>query len=199
VTIVATQSGLSSLSITPTLTGSSAPTLTETPSPGSPTIADSTPLSTIIQQFSNTWSNSEAFVGANTFASPNWDADTYQVSGDYLIIAPNGPGVSGAGGTTQHVTTVAVQMDMSPDGTIVNAPSSTMLANTWGIWNFGPTQSGRFLGNGAFSGGYVVWLNGKQRGSADELEIAHGGVLYLRISSAWYTWNGTSFVSSGAP
>jgi len=198
VIIVATQGVLSPLSINPTLTGTAGPTLTETPSPGSPTIADSTPLSTIIQQFTNTFSPAEPSVGVNTFASPNWDADTYQILGDYLIISPVGSGVSGAGGTTQHTTTVAVQMDMSPDGTIVNAPSATMLANTWGVWNFGPTQSGRTLGGGAFVGGYVLWLNGTQVGSGTIIEVAHGGVLYS-YSGAWFTWNGTAFVSSGAP
>jgi len=197
--IVATTGALT-LSITPTLTGSSALTLTETPAPSAPTISSSSPPS-VIQKNVNTWSNSEAFVGTNTFCgtSSYWDADTYQMGGDFLIIAPNGPGVGGAGGTTQHVCTEAIQMDMSPDLTISNAPAGAPLANKWGIFNWGPIQSGRMIGGGAFIGGYVLWLNGVQIGSGDTMEVAHSGVLYLLDGSAWYTWSGHSFDPSGAP
>ncbi len=178
------------------------PTLTETPSPSPPiTIADSAALGAINYQFTNTWSSAEAFVGANTFASPNWDADRFTLSGDYVIIAPLGPGVSGDGGTTKLTTTVAVQMDMSVDHDTSVAPGG-MLANKWGIWSWGPLTAGRSMnGWGGLTPDYVVYLNGSEVGTATTMEVAGGGALYAYSThwTAWFVWNGSAFVGSGPP
>jgi hypothetical protein len=131
-----------------------------------------------------TWSDASTFTGSYTFVTPNYDADTYSISGSNLIIASNGPGVGSAGGTVQHATTEAIQIPITADGVTSSAAAGPPLANSYGTWSWGPTQAGRLIGS--FSGDNVLYLNGRQVGSAFLMEVAHGGQLY--INNTLYGW-----------
>jgi hypothetical protein len=146
------------------------------------------------------WSDGSPFTGSYTFVSPNYDADTYSISGRNLIVASNGPGVGSAGGSVEHVTMEAVQIALTADGVTSSAPAGATLATSAGVWSWGSAQAGRQIGGGSFSGDYVLYLNGKQVGSAFLIEVAHGGQLYANNSLfGWYVWNGTQFVRTSAP
>jgi hypothetical protein len=144
------------------------------------------------------WSDGSSFTGSYTFVSPNYDADTYSISGNNLIVAANGPGVGSAGGSVEQVTMEAVQIALTADGVTSSAPTGAPLATSAGVWSWGPAQAGRQIGN--FQGDYVLYLKGKQVGSAFLIEVAHGGQLYANNSLfGWFLWNGTQFVSTSVP
>ena len=176
------------------------PTLTLTVSPVAPTIPSSTALGTTVATLQGVWSDGSAFTGSYTFVSPNYDADTYSISGNKLIVAPNGPGVGSAGGSVENVTMEAIQIAPTSDGVTSSAPSGSPLATSAGVWSWGPAQSGRQIGGGSFQGDYVLYLNGMQVGSASLIEVAHGGQLYAQNSIyGWFMWSGSQFVSTSAP
>jgi hypothetical protein len=176
------------------------PTLSLAITPSVPTIPSSTPLGTTVTTLQGVWSDGSSFTGSYTFVSPNYDADTYSISGNDLIVAPNGPGIGSAGGSVERVTMEAVQIALTADGVTSSAPTGAPLATSAGVWSWGPAQAGRQIGGGSFQGDYVLYLNGMQVGSALLIEVANGGQLYANNSLfGWFVWNGTQFVSTSAP
>jgi hypothetical protein len=146
------------------------------------------------------WSDRSSFTGRYTFVSPNYDADTYSISGSNLIVASNGPGVGAAGGSIEHVTIEAVQIAVTADAVTSTAPNGPPLSQSAGVWSWGPSQAGRRIGGGSFIGDNVLYLNGTQVASGFLIEVHHGGQLYLNTSMfGWFVWNGTDFASSAAP
>jgi Domain of unknown function (DUF4082) len=110
--IIATQSGIADSPFTQgeTITVTSAPTLSVSLSPPSPTIASNAPLGTVVATVIASWSDGSPFTGTLTFGMPySNDNATFAVSGNNLIVNPAGPGVSAYGGTIQNVTIVATQ------------------------------------------------------------------------------------------
>ncbi len=88
----------------------SAPTLNMSFNPASPTIASSAAPGTAVATVNVTWSDGSPFTGTLSFAAPNNDDNhTFALSGTSIIINPDGPGVSGDGGTTQNITVQASQ------------------------------------------------------------------------------------------
>ena len=176
------------------------PTLSLALTPSAPTIPSSTPLGTTVATLQGVWSDGSSFTGRYTFVSPNYDADTYSISGNDLIVAPNGPGVGSAAGSVEQVTIEAVQIALTADSVTSSAPTGAPLATSGGVWSWGPAQAGRQIGGGGFQGDYVLYLNGMQVGSALLIEVANGGKLYANNSLfGWFVWNGTQFVSTSAP
>ena len=174
------------------------PTLSLVVAPTAPTIPSSTALGSTVATLRGVWSDGSPFTGSYTFVSPNFDADTYSISGSNLIVAANGPGVGSAGGSVEQVTMAAIQIALTSDGVTSSAPTGAPLATSAGVWSWGPTQAGRQIGN--FQGDYVLYLNGMQVGSAFLIEVANGGQLYTNTSLfGWFLWNGTQFVSTSAP
>ncbi len=175
-------------------------TLTLVVSPTAPTIPSTTPLGTTVATLQGVWSDGSTFTGSFTFVAPNYDADTYSISGSNLIVSSNGPGVGSAGGSIEHVTMEAVQISLTADAVTSTAPNGPPLATSAGTWSWGPTQAGRQTGGGSFQGDNVVYLNGTQIASAFLIEVHHGGQLYANNSLfGWFVWNGTQFVASAAP
>jgi hypothetical protein len=181
---------------------SGTPTLRLAVIPAAPTTPSSDGTSGNIAALQGIWSDGSTFTGKYTPVAPNYDADTVTVSGSEVIIAGNGPGVASAGGTVQHYTMEAVQIDPTADLVTSSAPNGAPLATSAGVWSWGPAEAGRIIGSGGDAGGYVIYLNGSQPGSAagTVLEVAHGGQLYVNTSSAgWYLWNGSGFTPSSPP
>ncbi|HXC14679.1 MAG TPA: hypothetical protein VNV39_17820 [Stellaceae bacterium] len=82
---------------------------------------------------------------------------------------------------------------VSPDGTVLAAPSSGNLTTTAGTWTFGTVQPQ--------PGQYEIFLNGNYvSGWAAEIEVNNGGQLYAYNSdwNTWYVWNG-GWAQSAAP
>ena len=175
--------------------------LTLNVTPPAPTIPSSTALGSTVATLTGVWSNNYTFTGKFIFSAPNYDADTYSISGSNLIVASNGPGVGAAGGSIEHVTMKAIQLDLTYDTVTSSAPAGAPLATTAGVWSWGPTQAGRLTGGGSFQGDNVLYLNGTQVASGSIMEVHHGGQFYLYNSFfvQWYIWNGTSFITSGPP
>jgi hypothetical protein len=87
---------------------------------------------------------------------------------------------------------------ISPDGSILTAPSSGSLTTAAGVWSFGtaryPTEPGQ----------YQILLNGSSsvNGWAAEMMVADGGNLYVYNSAQpeWYEWSvalGTWLLNTG--
>jgi hypothetical protein len=108
------------------------PTLSLAVSPLAPTIPSSTPLGATVATLRGVWSDGSSFTGSYTFVSPNYDADTYSISGSNLIVAANGPGVGSAGGSVEQVTMEAVQIALTADGVTSSAPTGAPLATSAG-------------------------------------------------------------------
>ena len=119
---------------------------------------------------------------------------------------PNGVAVVGNGNTfAPSITTLvnppsANQLSgtssgqISPDGTILTAPSTGNLMTSAGTWTFGharPTVPGQ----------YRIVLNGtSSAGYAHELEVAHGGhYIPITATSTRGLWTGIGWSSSAAP
>jgi hypothetical protein len=171
------------------------PTLSLTVMPAAPTTPSSNGTSGNVAALQGGWSDGSPFTGSYIFVTPNYDVNgTYALSGSELIINPNGPGVAGAGGTIQHISMEATQLNPTIDGITSTAPTGPPLVNGAGYWSWSARQIGA---------NYVLYLNGQQHSSGDAatlIEVAHGGQLYAQVSGgAWYVWNGTTFVSSGGP
>jgi len=82
---------------------------------------------------------------------------------------------------------------VSPDGTILTAPSTGSLTTTAGTWTFGAIQPQ--------AGQYEIFLNGNYvTGWAAEMEVTKGGMLYAYNSdgNTWWLWTG-SWSQSAAP
>ena len=87
-----------------------APTLDFTVTPPDPSIPDDTVLGATVATLQGVWSDGKPFTGGYVFVSPNFDdGGIYAItmnldhSGN-LIINPDGPGVSGEGGSIDDVT-----------------------------------------------------------------------------------------------
>jgi hypothetical protein len=106
-----------------------------------------------------------------------------------------------AGGSVEHATLEAVQIDPTADLVTSSAPAGAPLATSAGVWSWGPIVAGRLIVcNGCSPADYVIYLKGSQVGAGSLMEVAHGGQLYANTSSSgWFVWNGTQFVSSPAP
>jgi hypothetical protein len=86
------------------------PTLSLSLTPSNPTIPNSSPGGTVVAQINATWSDGSPFTGILGFGTPYFsDNGTFAISGNNLIIDPNGPGVGPFGNTIQNVTVVATQ------------------------------------------------------------------------------------------
>lgn len=83
---------------------------------------------------------------------------------------------------------------VSPDGTILTAPSTGSLMTTAGTWTFGTVQPQ--------AGQYQIFLNGSYTsGYAAEMEVDGGGKLYAYNSGsrAWWLWNGGGWTQVSGP
>jgi len=76
--------------------------------PPGPSIAKAVRRGTIVATIVARWSDGKPFRGTFAFGPPYWnDGGAFAISGDKLVVNPNGPGVAAAG--TVHVTIVATQ------------------------------------------------------------------------------------------
>ena len=86
------------------------------------------------------------------------------------------------------------RISISPDGSILNAPSIGSLVTSAGTWTFASV---------AVNGNYAILLNGKQAagGSAVTMLVYNLGKLYVAsLAGNWYVWNGSSWsYASGDP
>ena len=90
---------------------------------------------------------------------------------------------------------------VSPDGTILTAPSTGNLMTLAGTWTYGTAQQAGQVGQ------YQIFLNGNAnswpagQGYAAKMEVAHGGVLYTYNSfvNGWWIWTGSGWSGSAAP
>jgi hypothetical protein len=88
----------------------SAPSLMMSFNPPNPSIPSNAPPGAAVAVVDVTWSNGAPFTGNLKFAAPYGDdRGAFALSGNDIIINPNGPGVGAAGGTTQNITINAVQ------------------------------------------------------------------------------------------
>jgi Domain of unknown function (DUF4082) len=88
----------------------SAPSLLMSFNPPNPSIPSNAPPGAAVAVVNVTWSNGAPFTGNLKFAAPYGDdSGAFVLSGNDIIINPNGPGVGAAGGTTQNITINAVQ------------------------------------------------------------------------------------------
>jgi hypothetical protein len=98
-----------------------------------------------------------------------------------------------SGGFTQTSAPNTPPPTISPDGSIINAPTSSTLTTIAGTWSFGAS---------GVPGGSVILLNSNQAapGAAGvTMEVANGGQLYvLNNNGQWFVWQGY-FVSTSAP
>jgi Domain of unknown function (DUF4082) len=86
------------------------PYLTVSFNPANPTVASNAPAGTVVATVTASWSDGSPFTGSLSFGSPNSnDKATFAISGNQLIVNPDGPGLSADGGTDQLVTIVATQ------------------------------------------------------------------------------------------
>ena len=76
--------------------------------PTNPSISSDSPLGSVVATITANWSNGAWFNGTLSFGPPySNDNATFAISGNNLIVNPNGPGVSGDANTVQNVTIVA--------------------------------------------------------------------------------------------
>ena len=88
---------------------------------------------------------------------------------------------------------------ISPDGTIITAPTGSLVTSA-GTWTFGPNQQPGETGQyQILLNGRTAWPNGE--GYAARMEVANGGVLYTYNSyvNGWWIWTGSAWASSSAP
>jgi hypothetical protein len=86
------------------------PYLTLSFSPASPSVASNAPAGTVVATITASWNDGSPFTGTLSFGAPNSnDQATFAISGNQLIVNPEGPGLSADGDTTQLVTVVATQ------------------------------------------------------------------------------------------
>ncbi len=135
------------------------------------------------------------------------------------ILDPNGVPIVGNGNSfAPSITTLvnpasANQLSgttggqISPDGTILTAPSIGSLTTAAGTWTFGPTPPGTYYTTGQ----YEIMLNGTWVGGGygARLEVANGGQIYNNNTVAgsisqygtafWQVWNGSGWVDTSAP
>jgi hypothetical protein len=153
----------------------------------------------------------------STFAAPharNWPVIIGIVASAVLLIAAGIGARYHFSAPTAVVSTASVQTvapanqltgtivgSISPDGTILTAPSSGSLTTAAGVWTFGTAQP-----SGA-PGQYQILLNGNAnswpagQGYAAKMEVAHGGTLYPynSLANRWWVWNGGGWLGSAAP
>jgi hypothetical protein len=89
---------------------SSAPTLLMSFNPSNPSVPSNASPGAAVAVVNVTWSDGALFTGTLSFVAPNGDDNhKFVLSGNDIIINPNGPGVRADGGTTQNITVNAVQ------------------------------------------------------------------------------------------
>ncbi|HKM72874.1 MAG TPA: hypothetical protein VJX94_22885, partial [Stellaceae bacterium] len=166
-----------------------------------PSITSSAPLDSVVATITASWSDGSPFAGTLSFGPPySNDQGVFAISGNSLIVNPSGPGVSSDANATLNVTVVATQaptgtsgggVPVSPDGTILTAPSSGSLTTAAGTWTFGTTQPQ--------PGQYEIFLNGKDVGGfAAVIEVNGGSQLYAYNVGGWWIWN-NGWSPSAAP
>jgi Domain of unknown function (DUF4082) len=84
------------------------PVLSLTFDPPNPSIPDTTPKGATVATILPTWSDGQPFTGTISIGDSD-PAGVFAISGNSLIIDPQGPGVGAAGGTVEQVTIVATQ------------------------------------------------------------------------------------------
>jgi hypothetical protein len=175
--------------------------------PPNPSIAASAPLGSVVATITVGWSDGSPFAGTLSFGPPYFnDHGVFAISGNNLIVNPSGSGLFADANTTVNVTVVATDtgvggMPVSPDGTILTAPSSGSLTTAAGTWTFGTAQQPGEPGQ------YQILLNGNANswpigeGFAAELEVADGSQLYAYNSfvNGWWAWGGGGWSQSAAP
>jgi hypothetical protein len=90
---------------------------------------------------------------------------------------------------------------ISPDGTILTAPSTGSLTTAAGTWTLGTAQQSGEPGQ------YQIFLNGTTsdwpagQGYTAEMEVADGGQLYTYNSyvNGWWVWSGTGWTGVSGP
>jgi hypothetical protein len=86
------------------------PYLTLSFNPPNPTIATSAPLRSVVATITASWSDGSPFTGTLSFGPPySNNQGVIAISGNQLIINPDGPGVSADADMTLNVTIVATQ------------------------------------------------------------------------------------------
>jgi hypothetical protein len=87
----------------------SAPTLNMSFNPPNPSIPSNAAPGSAVATVNVTWSDGALFTGTLSFVAPNGDDNhKFVLSGNDIIINPNGPGIGADGGTTQNITINAV-------------------------------------------------------------------------------------------
>ena len=177
-----------------TATSLGAPTLSLAITPSTTRTPSTTPVGAAVAALQAVWSDGSPFTGSYIFTGPLYDSvGFFSISGNEVIIDPNGPGAGNESGTTQAATVEAVQLDPTADGVTSTAPAGPPLVNSAGYWSWSARQIGA---------NYVLYLNGQQHAPSDAatlIEVANGGQLYAFSTSGWMVWNGSTFVSSGGP
>jgi hypothetical protein len=89
---------------------------------------------------------------------------------------------------------------ISPDGTILTAPSNASLTTAAGVWTFGPCCDP--YGQGQYQillNGGTAWPAGQ--GYAAKMEVANEGTLYTYNSfvDGWWIWIGSAWSNSAGP
>ncbi len=78
--------------------------------PPNPSITRDAPLGSVLTTITASWSDGSPFTGTLSFGPPHSnDQGVFAISGNNLIIDPNGPGVASDASTTLNVTVVASQ------------------------------------------------------------------------------------------
>jgi hypothetical protein len=119
------------------------------------------------------------------------------------------------------VTMEAIQIALTADAVTSSAPAGSPLANSAGVWSWGPAQAGRRLGAGLIivggsggsfvspagtwtlsptrnaDGNYDIILNGVAQNpgntAAIELHLFPSGIVYqLTAAGTWWSWTGVA-------
>jgi hypothetical protein len=78
--------------------------------PANPTVAANASAGIVVAAITAQWSDGSPFAGTLSFGTPySNDNATFAISGNNLIVNPEGPGLSSDGGQIQNVTIVATQ------------------------------------------------------------------------------------------
>jgi hypothetical protein len=86
------------------------PQLVITFDPPTPSLSSDASGSTVVSAVNVTWSNGAPFTGTIAFTTPfSDDSSTFALSGNNVIVNPDGPGLGADGDTTQMVSIVATQ------------------------------------------------------------------------------------------
>lgn len=78
---------------------------------------------------------------------------------------------------------------LSPDGTVIIAPSGSIITSQ-GTWTFGSATA---------VGGNALMLNGTTKGFGHQLYVIGANLYTFTANSQWYLWNNTTWVGVTPP